>query len=213
MDASGEISILTGNSDDGVSLTLISSAQYENDSTWHHLMSSWNQATGVSNLYIDGVSALAASPQNPVETADLDASTNLTVGAARAGGNTWEGQLGQIYVNLAAIIDLTTAANRLLFYSANSGPVELGAAGATPTGTAPILFMDDNENIILHNRGTGGNFNTETGTVVDNGLHPTRATPATEGNQYLWSQQHMGGVKRLDDTLNDTQWTVVTGAP
>lgn len=39
-----------------------------------------------------------------------------------------------------------------------------------------------------------------------------KANPST-GDEYFWSQSHQGGVKKMDNVLNDTQWTVTVGAP
>lgn len=63
-------------------------------------------------------------------------------------------------------IDFTIEANRRKFIDAAGKPVDLGADGSTPTGTAPAIFFSGDHATFGTNKGTGGSF-TLTGTLTD----------------------------------------------
>jgi hypothetical protein len=63
-------------------------------------------------------------------------------------------------------IDFSVEANRRKFIDANGKPVDLGADGSTPTGTAPAVFFSGDASGFGTNKGTGGTF-TLTGALTD----------------------------------------------
>lgn len=61
---------------------------------------------------------------------------------------------------------------RRKFISAAGKPVDLGADGSTPTGTAPAIFFSGDAAAFVTNRGTGGAF-TLTGSLTDADSSPS----------------------------------------
>jgi hypothetical protein len=80
--------------------------------------------------------------------------------------------LAEVYINLAEYVDLSVEANRRKFISSAGKPVNLGASGSVPTGTAPIMYFKGPASAFPTNLGTGGNF-TVTGTLTDGSTNPT----------------------------------------
>lgn len=58
------------------------------------------------------------------------------------------------------------------FITAGGKPVDLGATGSTPTGTAPAVFFSGDASAFLVNKGTGGAF-TPTGAVTNASTSPS----------------------------------------
>lgn len=139
------------------------------DGQIHHLMASFNGATGAAHLYIDGVDALGSTSTGNYSVDYTE--TAHYVGSLFASGKL-NGKIGQLYINTtsaSAYIDLSSPTNRLKFW--NSGPVNLGANGELPTGSSPIIFLNNPYTTFQTNLGTGGNF-TVTGTLGDGGTEP-----------------------------------------
>ncbi len=55
-------------------------------------------------------------------------------------------------------IDFSVESNRRKFIDADGKPVDLGADGSTPTGTAPAIFFSGDPLAFPTNKGTGGSF-------------------------------------------------------
>lgn len=148
---------------DGVGGTILLSIKSTgtdyNDGLAHHFMASWDLGATTAHLYVDGI-------EDKTETTNTDGTIDYTradhvICAEQSGpfGAKFNGDLGQLYINTAEYLDLSSAVNRLKFY--NGGPVDLGIDGALPTGTAPIVFLTadiatpDN---FANNQGGGGNL-------------------------------------------------------
>lgn len=152
----------------GASLLAISSTgTYTASATWHHLMASWDLALTTSHLYIDGADVQSVVTRTN-DTIDYTR-TNHYVGSGGA-ANWFNGCLAQVYVHTAAYLDLSQAGNRAKFY--NSGPVDLGATGTLPTGSQPVLYLNDPAASFGTNSGSGGNL-----TVNGGGLAVASTTP------------------------------------
>ena len=144
-------------------LSLASSSTYLSGATWLHILASWDLATaGARSLYISDVSDLGV-------VTFTDDSVDYTTGAFNVGaspvaspGDEWNGAMAEVYFAPGQYLDMTNASNRRKFISATGKPVHLGATGALPTGTAPLLYLhlDDGEAVanFATNRGTGGNL-------------------------------------------------------
>lgn len=147
-------------------------------SAWYHLLFSWNGATGVAQFYINDV---AASGALGVSAANVDTHWNLTdlwtVGIATdLSSSKYDGGLAEIYVAPNQYLDMTDSANRRKFISVSGKPVDLGVAGATPTGTAPLIYLhlSDGEAPanFATNRAGNGDF-TVTGTLTTYATSPS----------------------------------------
>ena len=138
-----------------------------------HIMLSWNLVGGSpsTHLYVNGSSQSWTHSTNPTAGTIDYADTNMGVGLS---SQFYKGDLGQFYFN-PNYTDLSVQANREKFY--NSGAVDMGADGSTPTGSQPIIFLNNPYDTFQNNLGSGGNF-TESGQLVDGGYLDSPNTDA-----------------------------------
>ncbi len=160
---------------DTIILRIESTTTTYNDGVSHHFMASWSLGITTAHLYVDGI-------EDKQETTVTDGTIDWTrtdhlIGAEVSGpfGGKVDGDIGQLYINTAEYLDLSSLSNRRKFFDdAKHGPVDLGSDGSTPTGTAPIVFLlgdsatPDN---FANNLGGGGNFSV-TGALTNGGLLP-----------------------------------------
>ena len=139
------------------------------DGNFHHVLASWDLAAGVGYLYIDGTNVLDTGTDLFSNSNVIYSGLDFYVGASGAGSNMSNATYGQIYFNTAASIDLSNAANRAKFYKGS--PVYMGPTGAIPTGSQPILYLNNPYTTFQTNLGSGGNF-TVTGALTDGGRYP-----------------------------------------
>lgn len=150
----------------GVSLILqLISATTISASGWHHLLTSWNLATGTGYMYIDDAADLAGSPTLTNDTIDY-ANANFAIGATPGGSFLFNGYLAEVWMS-RTFIDISVVANRRFFVTAALKPVDLGVDGSNP-GVTPIVYQSIRSGgaatDFATNLGTGGNF-TITGTL------------------------------------------------
>lgn len=132
---------------------------------WVHVLASWNLATTTTRLYINGVTD--NNPSVVVDgTLDYDIGT-FFVGAHFASTGLLPASLCEVWFD-DTYIDFSDAGNRAKFRTAGGKPVDLGADGSTPTGTAPVLYLRNEVPAFETNVGGGGGM-TENGTLVDGG--------------------------------------------
>jgi hypothetical protein len=110
------------------------------DSGWHHVIASWNLATPVGHLYLDGAEDLEVGGVLIDDTLDY---TQAGWGFAGSwlGGNLWNGAYAEFYFAPGQYLDLSDSDNLEKFIK-DGKAVPLGADGSTPTGTQPLVFMD-----------------------------------------------------------------------
>lgn len=130
---------------------------------WVHLLASWDVSISAIHFYLSDVED-ANITKNLDNTLDYT-QTDYAIGASTAGAVKFDGCLSDIYINTAEYIDLSVLANRRKFIDANGKPVDLGSDGSTPTGTAPIVFLNGDLTDFQTNAGTGGNL-TVTGALA-----------------------------------------------
>ena len=117
------------------------------------------------HLYLnDAVPSLSIATAPVNDTINFAAGT-FTVGAG--GGAFHGGNLRQFYV-AQEYLDVSVLANRRKFINADLTPVDFGTDGSTPTGTQPIIYLNNQADTFQNNLGSGGNF-TESGQLVDGG--------------------------------------------
>jgi len=126
---------------------------------WNHFLMSWDGAAGVAKLYINDV----------YRSSGFELASNVDVVYAGSGWvlneSSFTGCLSEFYFAPNQFINITVEANRRKFISADLKPVDLGADGSLPTGTAPICYLKQNGSNKLVNAGSGGDFNSVVGTV------------------------------------------------
>ena len=123
---------------------------------WRHLMASWNLATLTVHLYVNGSDSNSGTGEVTTNDTIDWTQTDWAIGAYIDGTTKCNACLADVYINTAEYIDLSNSTNRQKFY--NSGPVNLGADGSTPTGTAPTIYLPNAFGTFQNNVGTGGNF-------------------------------------------------------
>lgn len=136
---------------------------------WHHIFISVNTNFGsgakLSNVLLDGVD---------VNNSKFDSDTAFNIGiSGKAFGIPCE---QAEMANISDIIELAfvwvavgqyvTAANVTLFRDGGGNPVDLGADGSTPTGTAPTYYLVGPAANFSTNLGTGGAV-TLVGSITD----------------------------------------------
>jgi hypothetical protein len=159
-----------GNSGSGQVLNQVTTPTYTTSmSAYAHVAMSWDLAAGVSQIYVDGVSAGAAP--SIVNTAIDYTQTQNNIGAVSGGTSLANMWVAELYMNFAAFVDLSTPANLEKFRSSGGAPVDLGADGSTPTGAQPAIFMKGPAANFGTNLGAAGNF-TLTGSLSDAATDP-----------------------------------------
>ena len=104
---------------------------------WYHVLIGWT-ATGAV-IFVNNMQVATMT------FASLDMAgqtiTHIGVGAESSGNLPWLGDLAHLYINLTETLDLTDPANRARFIK-DGAPVDLGANGELPTGSAPAFYYD-----------------------------------------------------------------------
>lgn len=151
---------VSGYNSSGTEILAISSNYI--DANWVHVLASWDLASGIRQLYINDVSDIATDSSSN-DTIDYDnASPNWAVGGNTGAGSNFDGGLADLYFAPNQYLDISALQNRRKFISSSKKPAHLGTTGASPTGTAPLVYLHlDNGEAAANfatNRGTGGNF-------------------------------------------------------
>lgn len=146
------------------------------DGLWHSLLASWNTGAGAGSkflqVYADDVADGGSITDGSVSFNVDNSESNWGIGATTAGANTLVGDIAQVYYRIGSTIDFSVEANRRKFISADNRPVDLGANGSLPTGTQPIIFLNNPAASFGTNKGSGGDF-TVTGTLTDASTRPS----------------------------------------
>lgn len=114
-------------------------------------------------IYINGESATVT--WSTYTNGSIDFTRAFGVGANNSAGDKIQGKLGALWFN-TSYIDLSVADNLAKFVTGtgiDAKPVDLGANGELPTGTAPIIYLPMYGNNAGKNYGTGGDFTVNSG--------------------------------------------------
>ncbi|MDZ4250887.1 MAG: LamG-like jellyroll fold domain-containing protein [Candidatus Nanopelagicales bacterium] len=157
-------------------LSLASTTAYIAGATWLHVLASWNLAVaGSGRLYITDVSDKSEVTYTD-DTISYTGATDWSIGASTAGLADFDGCLAEVYFAPGQYLDFDIIANRRKFISVSGKPVHLGATGALPTGTAPIVYQSVANGAAVAtfatNLGTGGNYSI-TGTLETGSTSPS----------------------------------------
>lgn len=150
------------------SLTINGDSNYTDDA-WHSILWSWSTNFSAGNkichLYVDDI-ASSGTKSDPSTAFNVDyTQPDWMIGHQSAGLNKYAGDLAQFYFAPGQFLDFSIEANRRKFITASNKPVNLGATGALPTGSQPIIFLDNPFSSFGTNKGSGGNF-TVTGALT-----------------------------------------------
>ena len=179
-------------------------------------------STATRHVYVNGQSV--AVTYGTYTNSDINFLITTTpryyIGAGATPSNFFNGKLGALWFN-TSYIDLSVATNLAKFVSGtgiDAKPVDLGATGELPTGTAPIMYLPMYGNNAGKNYGTGGDFTVNSGpytgargpnefwgnkTVTTNGyLNRTSAlSGVSDGNKFSLSFWFRPGVSGTNQAL------------
>ena len=136
-------------------------------SGWTHFAISRDSGINRWQVYINGVEDTFGTWV--AGTMDFTAAGGMRFGANNSATNFLNSDIADFYFNIGESLDLSTDITKFI---ASGKPVDLGADGSTPTGTAPIIFFKGNATTFPDNLGTGGAF-TVTGTLANATTSPS----------------------------------------
>jgi hypothetical protein len=140
---------------------------------WIHILCSWDTSTNTRHIYVDDV-----VNQDPSSFSNNNIDyTNPDWGVGNIFSDSYQGDMAELYFAPGQFLDFSVVANRRKFISVYGKPVDLGATGSIPTGTAPIMYHHIADGGTANtefpvNKGTGGNF-TVTGTLTNSSTSPS----------------------------------------
>lgn len=165
------VQIVGKNTGGSAILDLRTSASSISNDTWFHLLASWDLANAANKyVYITDVDR-TNSLTHTNDTIDYTRA-DWSVGENTGGtGVKFSGDMAELWFD-DQFIDLSTEANRRKFIDAGGKPVDLGADGSTPTGSAPLIFQSGDTDSWHTNLGTGEGF-TENGALTTASTSPS----------------------------------------
>ena len=111
------------------------------DTNWHHLLVSCDVSdTAKRHAYIDGVEETMT--WTTYDNTEIDwTRASYSIGSETGGATPYGGCMSEFYLALE-YIDLSAASNLAKFINASGKPVDLGSDGSTPTGNAPLFYLN-----------------------------------------------------------------------
>jgi hypothetical protein len=169
--------ILLYNADNTTAAFDVSSTPtYTADGVWHHFLASWDAAATTIRWYIDGASIGFGTNAGPTNVTIFYSVTDWFFGANNSAGNKSNASIAEFYFNQATSLDISVQSNREKFRSPSGIPQDLGGTGSVPTGSAPIIYFRGPASAWNTNRGTGGNFSTAAGAILNSPTSPSYGT-------------------------------------
>ena len=142
---------------------------------WNHVAFSFDAGTATPQLYINGSSDLTNIDTPATGTINLNSSTGTpSVGAAANGADKTTSDMADIWFGTTRL-DWSDSAVMAKFRTVAGKPVNLGADGSTPTGSAPIGYFSRRDTVassFATNKGTGGGM-TINGTLTNSSTSPS----------------------------------------
>ncbi|MCR4341863.1 MAG: hypothetical protein NUW01_18460, partial [Gemmatimonadaceae bacterium] len=143
---------------------------------WNHLAWAYNLATPVAYLYINGADAEVAGSTETDDTIDYTVTNHGIGGRPDVAGSLLNADLADVLIAFGEFFDISNSANLLKLRSAAGKPLNLGANGATPSGSQPIMFFrrapGAAASTFATNLGGGGDF-TITGALTNATTSPS----------------------------------------
>ena len=139
----------------------LSTAAITDTTTWHHVAFSVDLASvSKKHLYLDGASSMVTAYY--ADTTLDNTGSQWGLFADNGGNMKYEGEVAELWLAMGTYLDLSQPSNRERFRSAAGKPVDLGPAGAAPTGAPPTVYLSvrpgEAPSQFAKNRGTGGGF-------------------------------------------------------
>lgn len=139
----------------------LSTAAITDTTTWHHVAFSIDLASvSKKHLYLDGASSMVTAYY--ADTTLDNTGSQWGLFADNGGNMKYEGEVAELWLAMGTYLDLSQPSNRERFRSAAGKPVDLGPAGAAPTGAPPTVYLSvrpgEAPSQFAKNRGTGGGF-------------------------------------------------------
>lgn len=160
-----------GTSSSSTKLELHSSSAYTSSSGWIHFLASWDLSTPETYLYINDANDEGGGGTAVDSTIDLTHS-DWGIGAEAAGNQLINADLADFYFE-DTFLDISVLANRRKFIDSGGKPVDLGSDGSTPTGSSPLIVLNDQVTAGWEsNNGTGGGMS-ENGALADGADSPS----------------------------------------
>jgi hypothetical protein len=132
------------------------------DTNWHHLMFAIDLAsTTTRSIYLDGVAESPTWATYSTGTVVDFTRTEHSVGAFTDGTGKFKGDVDDLWLDIGTYLDLSLAPVRGKFRDPNGNPIDLGATGSSPAGTAPEVYLSSRDTGLgswSTNKGSGGNF-------------------------------------------------------
>lgn len=140
---------------------------------WVHMIASWDLSGGGSALlYVNDTVMTAPSFSGGSTINYLATDTNWDFGARTGLAIPLNCDIADFYLNTTEYINIANTTERRKFIDGSGKPVDLGATGSTPTGTAPMIFFSGSVATWHQNKGTGGG-----GTIVSGSLSASATNP------------------------------------
>ena len=161
--SSDKLRMVLGTSAGGTKQLIFETATaYTAGATWLHILASWDTNFSAGNkigqLYVNDANDYSlVSDTATAFNVDYTAA-NWSVGARTVGDQTLNGCMADLYFAPNQYLDFSVEANRRKFISASGKPVNLGSDGSLPTGSAPIVYLNNPAASFGTNKGTGGDF-------------------------------------------------------
>ena len=159
----------------GEAIRLTSTSSVTGSSGWKHVLASWDAGNNLAHLYVHDAQDEGTKTIN---NQTIQYVTGSSTGYKWAVGSHAELQTAALDAEIIDLwfdpvnyLDITQAVNRRKFISPDKKPMFLGATGAIPTSTAPILFLSGLYSSFPTNKGTGGGMSVS-GTLAAGASRP-----------------------------------------
>ena len=197
---------ITGNNSSGTAILNMEGSTAITDSNWHHVLFSFDLSnTSNRHMYIDDTAEIFTVTTYTDDTLHL--SNTTAIGATLTSSNYYIGDMADFWMN-TEYVDLSIEENRRAFIDVNGNPVDLGADGSKPTGTAPDIFLSGDTVDWHTNKGTGGGF-TENGSLSTASYGPAEPN-ITTGLVGHWTLDEDSGSTVYDRSGNGLDGTIGT---
>ncbi len=138
-DSSNNLRLEGKNSSNTTILSYVTSATYTSGAAWRHALLLGSTAADAGNkLYINGSTVTWGKVARSAGSVDgVGANYQYTVGSNYGGGDKFYGAMAELWFDDSAVD------NPSLFASGGY-PIDLGADGSVPTGSAPVFYFSRN---------------------------------------------------------------------
>tara|TARA_Y100000310_G_scaffold167086_1_gene166802 strand:- start:304 stop:1068 length:765 start_codon:yes stop_codon:yes gene_type:complete len=150
-----------------------------NDTTnWHHACGNLSTVAAAScALFVDdALSEAYLFGDFDSNTIDFT-QTDHTFGAKQNGIDPVVMSFYDFWLDLGVWTDMENVTNRRKFIDGSGAPVDIGADGSTPTGSAPIVCFRGGAATFGTNVGTGGAFSVSAGALIETGAPTVAGSP------------------------------------